>query len=55
MPTKNPPEVRQCQDPEHWQFGSVAVKGQNNWGVMSPGNGGHWADDDEVKDWKVMK
>lgn len=50
------PETRQCQDREHWQFGSVAVKaGDNRWGVMSPDNGGHWATDDEVKEWKVIK
>lgn len=56
MADKKIPEARQCQDQEHWQFGSVAVAaGRNRWGVMSPDNGGHWADDDEVKDWKVVK
>ena len=55
MADKANPEVRQCQDPEHWQFGSVAVRaGENRWGVMSPTNGGHWADDGEVADWKVL-
>jgi hypothetical protein len=56
MAEKKPPEVRQCQDVEHWQFGSIAVAaGDNRWGVMSPTNGGHWADNDEVKDWKVIQ
>jgi hypothetical protein len=54
------PEVRQCQDVGHWQFGSVAVKaGENRWGIMNPmppsnPSGGHWGDDEEVKDWKTM-
>lgn len=59
MPTKKPPEIRQCQDPEHWQFGSTATAGdgaqQGKWLVGNPATGAHWADDDEVKDWKVMK
>lgn len=37
------------QDPE---TGAVAVQaGDNRWGVMNPANGGHWATDDEIKDW----
>lgn len=49
------PEARQCQDNEDAQFGSVAVKaGKDRWGVMNPNNGGHWATDDEVKDWKKL-
>ena len=49
------PKVRQCQDPEHWQFGSVAVQaGENRWGAMNPQHGGHWATDEEVKDWKDL-
>lgn len=48
------PEVRQCVDETSAQFGSVAVNaGNNRWGVMNPTNGGHWAEDDQVKDWKV--
>lgn len=36
--------------------GAVAVKaGKNRWGVMHPTNGGHWADDAEVKDWTELK
>jgi hypothetical protein len=55
-PTKKAPEVRQCADVTHPQFGSVAVNaGENRWGVMSPDNGGHWADDNEVQDWEVRK
>jgi hypothetical protein len=49
------PEVRQCQDPEYHLFGAVAVSaGVNRWGVMHPLNGGHWADDEEVKNWKIL-
>jgi hypothetical protein len=48
------PEVRQCTNEEDPQYGSVAVKaGANRWGVMNPSNGGHWSEDDEVKDWTV--
>lgn len=51
----NAPEVRQCLTEDDWQIGSVAVKaGDNRWGVMSPVNGGHWTNDDEVKDWPVL-
>ena len=55
-PTAAPslPEVRQCQDPEHWLYGASAVQGAGTWGVMHPQNGGHWADDDEVADWAVL-
>jgi hypothetical protein len=51
------PEVRQCQDTDNWQYGAVAVAaGANRWGVMTPVNGGHWADDDEVESWaRVIK
>lgn len=48
------PEVRQCIDPEHEDFGSTAVKipGQNFWAVMHVGKGGEWAVDAErVKNW----
>lgn len=52
------PEVRQCQDEEDSLFGCAAVKGRGNqtgqWGVMNPATGGHWATDDEVKEWKVL-
>jgi hypothetical protein len=49
------PEVRQCQDEENFMYGSAAVAaGENRWGVMNPNNGGHWATDDEVKDWKTL-
>jgi hypothetical protein len=56
-PPKPIPEVRQCVDQEHWQFGSVAVKSSVpglTWGIFSPANGGHWGEDEEVKDWKVL-
>lgn len=50
------PETRQCQDEEHWQFGSVAVRaGEDRWGVMNPNNGGHWGTDSEVKDWTAVE
>lgn len=51
------PEARQNQGVgDETQHGSVAVKaGKNRWGVMNPTNGGHWATDDEVKEWKVLK
>lgn len=48
------PEVRQCQDPAHYLYGAVAVKGDGKWGVMHPVNGGHWSQDDEVADWTVL-
>jgi hypothetical protein len=55
MTDQSLPEVRQCADPDHPQYGAVAVHaGENRWGVMSPRNGGHWADDNEVNDWKVL-
>lgn len=55
MADKKIPETRQCQDQADAQFGSVAVAaGRKRWGVMSPSNGGHWADDNEVKEWKVL-
>jgi hypothetical protein len=52
------PEVRQCTAPEHTLFGAVAVKSalpQFGWGVFHPANGGHWAGDDDVEDWPVLK
>ena len=48
------PEVRQCQDAENFLYGSVAVKGDGEWGVMHPVNGGHWATDEQVSDWPVL-
>jgi hypothetical protein len=55
MTDQSLPEVRQCADPGHPQYGAVAVHaGENRWGIMSPRNGGHWADDNEVNDWKVL-
>jgi hypothetical protein len=59
-PPKGPlPEVRQCQDVESSQYGSVAVKSglqQFTWGVFNPVNGGHWETDDEtVGKWTVME
>lgn len=55
------PEVRQCRNEDDDQFGAVAVaSGNNRWGVMIPldmatgRGGGHWASDDEVKDWTVL-
>lgn len=51
----SPPEVRQCQDTDHYLFGAAAVAaGDDRWGVMHPGNGGHWANDAEVADWAVL-
>ena len=48
------PKVKQCRDAESTQFGAVAVKvDQNRWGIMHPTQGGHWADDSEVKGWDV--
>lgn len=50
------PEVRQNQNPDTDQAGSVAVKaGPDRWGVMSPANGGHWATDAEVADWTPLQ
>ena len=50
------PQVRQCADPTHPLCGAVAVNaGENRWGVMHPANGGYWANDVEVYDWKVMQ
>lgn len=50
------PEVRQCQDPDHFLYGSSAVAaGPDRWGVMSPQNGGHWSTDADVTDWTVLK
>jgi hypothetical protein len=55
MTDQSLPEVRQCADPDHRQFGAVAVNaGDNRWAVMNPRNGGHWADDSETADWKVV-
>jgi hypothetical protein len=55
VPEPSNPEVRQNRLPEHWLFGSVAVKAdENRWGVMNPANGGHWATDDEVADWTPL-
>lgn len=56
-PTPQIPEVRQCQDPESFMFGAIAVRsgvpGQK-WSVMTVANGGHHTpDEDEVKDWVV--
>lgn len=55
------PQARQCRDPESDMFGAVAVaSGENRWGVMEPINpttgrgGGHWANDEQVKDWTVL-
>lgn len=52
------PEVRQCQDPDNWQYGCVAVKSNLPglaWGVFSPTNGGHWEEsDDTVGAWPVV-
>lgn len=50
------PEVRQCQDSEHFLYGAAAVQNSDagKWGVMHPVNGGHWATDDEVADWPVL-
>lgn len=52
------PEVRQQNDPERDQYGSTATKGsgitEGRWGVMNSTNGGHWATDDEVKDWTPL-
>lgn len=49
------PEVRQCQDAENFLYGASAVAaGADRWGVMHPTNGGHWATDAEVADWKVL-
>lgn len=49
------PEVRQCLDDHDPQYGAVAVEaGDDRWGVMSPVNGGHWATDEEVKDWERL-
>lgn len=59
--TQPVPEVRQCQDQEdETNFGAVAVKSDmtiGNWFVGRPSGrsaGGHWADDNEVEDWKVL-
>ena len=50
-----PPEVRQCQDTDHYLYGAAAVyASENRWGVMHPANGGHWATDADVADWKIM-
>lgn len=50
------PAVRQCTDESSHEYGAVAVQsGDNRWGVMHPTNGGHWATDDEVKDWKAAE
>lgn len=50
------PDVRQCTDPEDSQYGSTATKaGANRWLVANPENGGHWAVDDEVEGWSVLK
>lgn len=57
MPNKKTqplPEIRQCTDPEHALYGAVAVAttlGSFKWAVMHPQYGGHWAGDDEVKNW----
>lgn len=49
------PEVRRCLNEDDPQYGAVAVKGgDNRWGVMNPVNGGHWATDEEVKDWEPV-
>lgn len=54
------PEVRQCQDQEDENFGAVAVKTDlpiGEWFVGRPsgrGAGGHWGEDAEVADWKVL-
>ena len=59
MTAPTPPEVRQCQNPEDTQFGSVAVKSAVPgfaWGVFNPANGGHWETNDEVvRSWKVLE
>lgn len=50
-----PPEVRQCQDPESYLFGASAVAvGDGRWGVMTTDRGGHYADDTEVDGWPVL-
>jgi hypothetical protein len=49
-----PPEVRQCQNAEHFLYGASAVQGDDTWGVMHPINGGHWATDEDVADWTVL-
>jgi hypothetical protein len=50
--TPTPPKVKQCLTIGDWQFGCTATSaGQDRWLVASPDNGGHWATDDDVKDW----
>jgi hypothetical protein len=57
-PTPKPlPEARQCVDEAAENFGAVAVYSDllGRWGVMTPRNGGHWAQADEVADWAPVK
>lgn len=54
------PKVLQCADTESSLYGAVAVRlpvpiGGNDWGVMTLTNGGHYAIDDQVKEWVPMK
>ena len=54
---KELPKVKQCQEQESDQFGAVAVKCAIpglDWAVMTPNNGGHYATDAEVSDWKTL-
>lgn len=56
--TPSLPEVRQNQDPESASYGSSAQAGQGRqsglWLVGHGEHGAHWAEPDEVEDWKVM-
>lgn len=50
------PAVKQCTDPAHHQYGSVAVRTafanpKMAWGVMHTQNGGHYASDEDVAGW----
>lgn len=46
------PQVKQCNTIGDWQLGATATAaGPNRWLVANPTNGGHWATDDDVKDW----
>jgi hypothetical protein len=53
MPENNVlPKIKQCNVIGDWQFGCTATAaGPNRWLVANPVNGGHWATDDDVKDW----
>jgi hypothetical protein len=53
------PETRQCTDEKNDLFGSVAVQATNvvgmQWMVATPTNGGHYATDEQVAGWTVLK